>query len=137
MNIGIVRVFHASIASTHIVPVIALSLLPMLRKLVSVLPAAILAATSLAAVAAMKLAPGQPGEPVAALFMPGVGADGAFRRVLAAGGEVLRPGGLPSVLIARSADPDFAAALYRMGAVLVANANGARGCPDPTSGDTR
>ena len=109
----------------------------MTRKIVSLLPAAILAATSLAAVAAMKLAPRQPGAPVAALFMPGVGAESAFRRVVAAGGEVLRPGEIPSVMIARSPNPDFPAALYRMGAVLVADANGARGCLTPTSGASR
>ena len=82
----------------------------------------------------MKLAPGGTGEPVAALFLPQVSADDAYRRVAAAGGYVLRPGGLPSMLIARSDNPDFPAALYRMGALLVADANGARGCSDRISG---
>jgi len=109
----------------------------MLRKLMSVLPAAALALMSLATLAAVKLTPGQPGEPVAALFRPDVSADDAFRRVVAAGGYVLRAGGLPSLIIARSSDPEFITALYRMGAVLVADANGARGCPEPTLGDSR
>ena len=109
----------------------------MARKLISVLPAAALAVFSLATIAAMKLTPGTPGEPVAALFMPGVSADDAFRRVVSAGGYVLRPGGLPSMIIARSGNPEFASALYQMGAVLVADANGARGCPDSTTGDDR
>lgn len=109
----------------------------MTRKILSLLPAAFLAVTSLAAIAAMKLAPGGPDTPVAALFMPGVDADDAYRRVVAAGGDVLRPGGLPSLMIARSSDPDFPAALYRLGAILVADANGARGCLNPTRGDSR
>lgn len=109
----------------------------MLRQLIAVLPAAVLATVSLAAIAAMKFAPAEPGEPIAALFMPDVGADDAFQRVVSAGGYVLRPGGLPSMIIARSGDPDFTAALYRNGAVLVAAANGARGCPEPTPGDSR
>jgi hypothetical protein len=103
----------------------------------SVLPAAVLAVMSLATIAAVKLTPGQPGEPVAAFFMPNTTADDAFRRVVAAGGYVLRAGGLPSLIIARSSDPDFIAALYRMGAVLVADANGARGCPEPIPGESR
>jgi hypothetical protein len=107
------------------------------RKLVSVLPAAALAVMSLATIAVMKFAPGQPGEPIAALFMPDVSPDDAFRRVVSAGGYVLRPGGVPSMIIARSSDPEFTAALYRMGAVLVADANGARGCPDPSLGESR
>jgi len=109
----------------------------MARKLMSVLPAAALALMSLATIAAMKLTPGQPGEPIAALFMPNVSPDDAFRRVVSAGGTVLRPGGLPSMIIARSRDPDFTTALYQMGAVLVADANGARGCPEPTIGESR
>lgn len=109
----------------------------MTSKLVSVVPAAVLAVMSLTTVAAMKLAPGQPGEPIAAVFMPDVSPDDAFRRVAAAGGDVLRPGGLPSMIIARSSDPNFTTALYRMGAILVADANGARGCPEPTIGESR
>ncbi len=109
----------------------------MTRPLLSLLPAAALAAMSLTAIAAMRLAPGEPGRPVAALFGPGIGADDAFGRVVAAGGYVLRRGALPSLMIARSSDPDFTRALYRLGAVLVADADGARGCPEPTRGDSR
>ncbi len=109
----------------------------MVRKFISVLPAAALATISLAAIAALKLAPAKPGEPIAAFFMPGVSPDDAFQRVASAGGYVLRPGGLPSMMIARSNDPDFTTALYRTGALLVAAADGARGCPDPTIGDSR
>ena len=109
----------------------------MTRTLASILPAAALAVTSLVAIGAMKLAPGAPGQPVAALFPPGVNADDAFARIAAAGGLVLRRGGLPSMMIARSDDPDFTGALYRMGAVLVADANGARGCPEQTTGGSR
>ena len=107
----------------------------MMRQLLSVLPAAVLALASLAAVAAMKLAPTD-GEPVVAVFSPQLDADDAFRRVIAAGGSVLRHGALPSLLIARSSEPDFVASLYKMGAVLVADANGARGCPEERMGDS-
>lgn len=107
------------------------------RKLTSLLPAAALAVASLTAIAAMKLTPGQAGEPVAALFRPGIPGDEVFRRVIAAGGYVLRSGGLSSMIIARSDNPEFASTLYRMGALLVANADGARGCPEPTVGDSR
>ena len=85
----------------------------------------------------MKLIPAGSGQPVAALFLPQVTPDDAYRRVVAAGGYVLRPAGLPSMFIARSDNPDFTAALYRMGALLVADADGARGCTDQTPGDSR
>jgi len=107
-----------------------------MRQLLSVLPAAVLAVTSLAAVAAIKLAPAA-GQPVVAVFSPQMDTDEALRRVVAAGGSVLRHGGLPSLLIARSSEPDFVASLYKMGAVLVADANGARGCPEDGTGGSR
>ncbi len=105
----------------------------MTRRFLSVLPAAVLAMTSLTAIAAIKLTPSQ-GQPVAALFAPHLDADDAFQRVIVAGGTVLRRGGVPSLFIARSDAPDFVSALYKMGAVLVADANGARGCPEERIG---
>jgi hypothetical protein len=91
------------------------------------LPPSALLLASVVVLTAFRLSPVE-GEPVAVLFPPGTDADTALLRVAAAGGLPIRTGGWDGVIIARSADARFVAALYRAGALLVVSAAGAAGC---------
>ena len=53
-----------------------------------------------------------------------------MRLIAAADGRILSAGGWLGVVYAASDDPEFAAKLYRAGAVLVFRADGAIGCAD-------
>jgi hypothetical protein len=52
----------------------------------------------------------------------------ALASVIAAGGRLLGPGGLPGSIIAISDSPDFSNRLYAAGASLVLRADPAMGC---------
>ncbi|WP_374655863.1 hypothetical protein [Dongia sp.] len=89
------------------------------------IPAAILAVFGLGAVALVRVLP-QTGaaEPVAVFALEG----DALASVIAAGGRILSPGGVPGSIIAIGDAPDFAAQLYAAGATLVLRADSAMGC---------
>ncbi len=103
----------------------------MTPKFPAVLPALVLALVSLLGLFAVRLAPGGSGQAVAAFFPPQLESEIALQRVAAAGGRIVRFGGLPSSVIARSDNPDFVRALYREGAFLVTNGDGVWGCGGP------
>ena len=88
-------------------------------------PAAILAVLSLTGVAFARLVPAaDAAEPVAVFQLDG----DALASVIAAGGRILSPGGLPGSVIAIGDAPDFSSRLYAAGASLVLRAEGAMGC---------
>jgi hypothetical protein len=93
-------------------------------------PAAILAVLGVGGVAFARLAPvADAAEPVAVFSLGG----DALASVLAAGGRILSPGGLPGSIIAIGDAPDFSARLYAAGASLVLRADGALGCAETTA----
>ncbi|TDQ84035.1 hypothetical protein A8950_0581 [Dongia mobilis] len=57
--------------------------------------------------------------------------------VVAAGGRIVRPGGVPGSVIAIADDPEILANLYRSGAFLVLRADTAVGCTDSRPTPTR
>lgn len=74
-----------------------------------------------------------PGRPVMAVFPPGSSAADIIRAVSDAGGHTLSLGRDGPVAISIADVPDHAAALYRAGAWLVADASLARLCVRLTS----
>ncbi len=96
----------------------------------SYIPAVLLLVAGAAALPVAASGPGDPAEPVAAVFAPGTTLAEAMARVAAAGGIPLRAGPIANIVVARSAHPDFAASLYRHGAWLLLDPLLA-GCADP------
>jgi hypothetical protein len=92
------------------------------------LPAMMLAVLPVVGLGAVQALDTPPGAPVAVIFSPSLSADDAMLRVAAAGGELLGPGGWPSVVIARADRPDFISAAYAQGALLVTSALSAGPC---------
>jgi hypothetical protein len=72
--------------------------------------------------AALALAP-QPGEPVAVISFPWADGGAAMRIVASADGFLLEAPHHGRIAIATSAEPEFAARLYRSGAALVIDAS--------------
>jgi hypothetical protein len=58
----------------------------------------------------------------------------ALASVIAAGGRMIGPGGLPGSVIAIGETPDFASRLYDSGASLVLRADAALGCSAERTG---
>jgi len=91
-------------------------------------PAGLLLAVSLAATAALHLAPSETAGMVAAWFPPGVSSGDAVRRIAEADGRLVTAGGMSGVWIVHSDQAGFASRLYGAGAWLVVDAEGASGC---------
>jgi hypothetical protein len=89
------------------------------------LPAATLAVLGLALIAGVEILPRAAAKAPVAVF---VWQGDALASVIAAGGRMVSPGGLPGSVIAISETPDFAARLYASGASLVLRADAALGC---------
>ena len=70
----------------------------------------------------------QPGRPVAALFPPWWGLPRAFAAAAAAGGDVLRTGAWPSLLVVSAPDRGFGARLHAAGAWLILNPQALGAC---------
>jgi hypothetical protein len=89
------------------------------------IPAALLAVLGMATVGIAQALPGTAAkQPVAVFTWQG----DALASVIAAGGRVLSPGGLPGSIIAIGDAPDFTSRLYAAGASLVLRADAALGC---------
>jgi hypothetical protein len=88
-------------------------------------PAAALAVLGLALVGGVQILPRAVARAPVAVF---VWQGDALASVIAAGGRMLSPGGLPGSVIAISDTPDFATRLYASGASLVLRADAALGC---------
>jgi hypothetical protein len=98
------------------------------------LPAAALAVLGLGAVALVRVLPqATAAEPVAVIAFKG----DALASVIAAGGRLLGPGGLPGSVIAIGDDPQFTTRLYAAGASLVLRADGAMGCAPSSAARTK
>lgn len=88
-----------------------------------------LAALLAALVCVPTLALALPRSPaVAVVGAPGRGSAEMAALVARAGGLILRPGGLPNVIVAVSPEPGFASRLYAEGAWLVLDPLVADGC---------
>lgn len=86
-------------------------------------PAAVLAFVGMGAISVAAALP-QENKPVAVFNWHG----DALASVIAAGGRLLGPGGLPGSVIAIGDTPDFNHRLYAAGASLVLRADPAMGC---------
>jgi hypothetical protein len=85
----------------------------------------LLAVPALGLIATIQLRPRDEAKaPVAVFTWQG----DALASVIAAGGRMIGPGGLPGSVIAIGETPDFAARLYHSGASLVLRADAALGC---------
>jgi len=91
------------------------------------LAALVLMAASTVALAGLEARPRE-GSDVAAIFPPWVTGVGAFARVAQAGGSVVRPGALDTILVAHSDAPGFAERLQTVGAWLVVDPIAFGGC---------
>ncbi|WP_374377527.1 hypothetical protein [Dongia sp.] len=87
------------------------------------MPAAGLAVLGMGAISVVAALP-QENQPVAVYSWQG----DALASVIAAGGRLLGPGGLPGSIIAIGDTPDFNHRLYAAGASLVLRADPAMGC---------
>ncbi|MBL6458762.1 hypothetical protein JMJ55_25845 [Belnapia sp. T6] len=92
------------------------------------MPAALLLMASLFGIMAVGLMPRTGATQCAVLGPLWLGPGHMLALVDEAGGILLNTGGWHNVVIARSDDPGFAAALYRAGAWLVLDAVRLRGC---------
>lgn len=100
----------------------------LIKHSMAALPAVALVAFGTVGLAVAELRPSaEERKPVGILVLGGDAADAA-RVVAAAEGRLVAAGGWLQTVIARSDDPDFVAKLYRAGASLVFNADGAVGC---------
>ena len=91
----------------------------------SAIPAGSLAIVSLGLVGAVQFLPrGDAKAPVAVFAWQG----DALASVVAAGGRIISPGGLPGSVIAIGETPDFTSRLYASGASLVLRADASLGC---------
>lgn len=95
------------------------------------LPAAGLFVASVLFMGAVLIQP-VPGQPVlAAVFPPGMAADGGVAAVARAGGLIVREGFVSNIVIARSDAPDFVRRLRDAGALFVVDPISAFGCLRP------
>ncbi|MDJ1159000.1 hypothetical protein QNA08_12215 [Chelatococcus sp. SYSU_G07232] len=76
---------------------------------------------------ALALAPASR-EPVLVVASPFAGGKDAVRLVAEADGAIIRGGGRPGTVLARSDDPGFARRLYAAGAWLVVRVQAVEGC---------
>jgi hypothetical protein len=83
------------------------------------LPLAVMT-TGFIGLAWLSLAP-IPGQPVAAVFPPWWDTSRTVAAIAAAGGDILRPGAWPAIMIGFSTDPAFTARLRAEGAWLLLN----------------
>jgi len=94
-------------------------------------PAALLAVLGLASVGTVQALPrAEAKAPVAVFAWQG----DALASVIAAGGRMISPGGLPGSIIAIGDTPDFTTRLYDSGASLVLRADAAIGCAAERTG---
>ena len=91
-------------------------------------PAGLLLAASLAAVIALRLAPLDAAGIVAAYFPPTLDTADAVRRIAAADGQPVTAGGVAGMWLVQSDRAGLPERLYRTGAWLVFDAEGASGC---------
>jgi hypothetical protein len=98
--------------------------------------AAVLAAGSVLSMAALQAQPHDRTR-VAAIFSPWTSAEGAMLQVAQAGGRIVRPGLLRSIVVVQGDDADLADRLYAAGAWAVVDPAAWGGClagqPAPTS----
>ena len=99
------------------------------RLLKQLLPTAGLVTLGLTALGLAALHPVAEGRMPVGVIAAGDSAA-KVRLIAAADGRLLGTGGWLGVVFAASDDPEFAAKLYRAGAVLVFRADGATGCAD-------
>ncbi len=99
------------------------------RLLNQLLPTAGLVAFGLGALGIAALHPVSEGRVPVGVIATGDSAQ-KLRLIAAADGRLLGTGGWLGVVFAASDDPEFAAKLYRAGAVLVFRADSATGCAD-------
>lgn len=100
----------------------------MLRETLSAWrPPLLLLAASFVATAWLALHP-KPGQPVAAVFPPWWGGLQAFEAVASAGGELLRTGAWPAIVVTISREPGLASRLHATGAWLVLDARALGTC---------
>lgn len=91
-------------------------------------PAAALLVATLVVMTILTFRPAPGAAQLVAVFPPWVSLDQAIGRIGAAGGVAVRTGALDSILLAQSDAPDFAKALRRAGAWLVADPIVLGGC---------
>ncbi len=110
---------------------------PVLRQSQSALVAAVLAAASVLSVAALQAQPRERTR-VAAIFPPWTSAERAMAQVARAGGRIVRPGLLGSIVVVQGDDPDLPDRLYAAGAWAVVDPAAWGGClagqPAPPGG---
>jgi len=94
-----------------------------IRRLRSIVEAALLTAFSLGALAATVrvtlVPPPSPGRPVAIVFAPWTDAASALKRVADAGGRLVSYGGMPFVTVAIADDANYAERAFAAGAWFV------------------
>lgn len=86
-----------------------------------------LLAVSIMATAWLSLAP-VPGKPIAAVFPPWWTPAQTFGAAARAGGDVVRFGGLPGILVTAAGTPDLAGRLRSVGAWILLDAQALGGC---------
>ncbi|HYH21194.1 MAG TPA: hypothetical protein VD995_21510 [Azospirillum sp.] len=94
----------------------------------SLWPAGLLLAGSLAALIALRLAPPEAAGIVAAYFPPTLDTADTVRRIADADGRLVTAGGVSGMWLVQSERSGFPERLYRAGAWLVFDAEGASGC---------
>jgi hypothetical protein len=99
------------------------------RRLCQMLPAAGLVLLGTSALGVAELRPVKQARTPVGIIAAGDTAE-TVRLVAAADGRLLSAGGWLGVVYAASDDPEFAAKLYKAGAMLVFRADGAIGCAD-------
>ncbi|MET0277557.1 MAG: hypothetical protein ABW198_04410 [Pseudorhodoplanes sp.] len=76
------------------------------------------------------LKPARAGEAVAVVFAPWVGAKAAIERVAGSDARVIRPGGLPFIVIAQADSVEVAARLGELGAMFTLDPVAISACLD-------
>ena len=99
----------------------------MSRQTQSAIAAALLAAVSVLSMAALEAQP-RDRTRVAAIFPPWTGAQHAMARVAQAGGRIVRPGLIDSIVVVQGSDADLADRLYAAGAWAVIDPAAWGGC---------
>ena len=92
------------------------------------LPATLLLVLSVAGLFAVMNEDAKAGDPVAVIFSPTIPRDAALATILSAGGELIREGAWPNILITRSSVTGFHQKLYDSGAWAIFDLTGAAGC---------
>lgn len=85
----------------------------------SILPALLLLVVSAGVSVGLAAAPPTDGKPVAVVFAPSMDARGAFLAAAEAGALIVRPGGLPNIIVVQSDEPTLFEHLHRVGAWLI------------------